>query len=259
MLINKQKQIYATLLIAFIIGTNLFFSIKAPSIHENWIRKSKVGSKTVKIVSVDNRDYGGSGFHVQAPSGNVYILTNAHVCALQKHGILNVILEGTNRTIPKRVIEVYKKHDLCLMEGIQGVSGIKVAKSISIGDPIAIVGHPNLYPLIVSKGTYIGSRSISVAYSINKAVMVPDNASKKIMHEIFKELFPENIFKSILMNLIPREAYQLHAYSRGGSSGSPIVNFYGNLVSVLFAGNRADAMDSYGVPLSSIKNFLSVY
>ena len=52
---------------------------------------------------------------------------------------------------------------------------------------------------------------------------------------------------------------QIVGYSRGGSSGSPIVDFYGNLVAVLYAGNRTDVMETYAVPLRYINDFLKYY
>ena len=50
---------------------------------------------------------------------------------------------------------------------------------------------------------------------------------------------------------------RITAYSRGGSSGSPVVNFYGDVVGVLFAGHRDDQFDSYMVPLSYLKEFVN--
>jgi len=249
---NKyQKQIYSSVIIAFILGCNMFFSIKAPSVHKNWIRGPKVGSRTVKILNPNNGYNGGSGFHVIAPSGRIYILTNAHVCGLRKEGFLDIVVEGSKRKIPKRVIEIYKKHDLCLVEAVQGIKGIKVAKSISIGDDIAIVGHPKLNPLSVSKGEYIGNTYVNIAYSSTKVFAVDKQLESFIKFNPFQNL--------IRMKIKSMDAFQIKAYAQGGSSGSPVVNFYGNLVSVLFAGTPSDPYDSYSVPLKYIKDFLSVY
>ena len=40
---------------------------------------------------------------------------------------------------------------------------------------------------------------------------------------------------------------------------SPLVNFWGNLVGVLFAGNTQDQFQSFAVPLPYIKDFLKDY
>lgn len=239
----------------FIIG---IFMAKAPEIHGDFIR-DKVGSRTV-MVKVGRA--GGSGFHIKAASGKTYIMTNAHVCALRgKDNLVNVVSDTPMaRLMPKRVIEVYKEHDLCLVEPIEGTDGLSLASSISVGETIGIVGHPRLFPLILSKGEYIGERKIFVNYGPPRVV------SKKRKHDIvFLPIVPEDVFEDILRilgNFSGRQLFpasQLTAYSRGGSSGSPVVNFHGNVVAVLYAGSPSDNHESYSVPLRFIKDFLSVY
>jgi S1-C subfamily serine protease len=49
------------------------------------------------------------------------------------------------------------------------------------------------------------------------------------------------------------------AISYGGNSGSPVVNFWGNVVGVLFAGNSRAITESFTVPLKNIKEFIDQY
>ncbi len=43
-----------------------------------------------------------------------------------------------------------------------------------------------------------------------------------------------------------------------GNSGSPVVNKYGNLVGVVFAGNNQTNY-GYVIPLKQVREFLSIY
>jgi hypothetical protein len=54
-------------------------------------------------------------------------------------------------------------------------------------------------------------------------------------------------------------AFGISSPSYPGNSGSPVVNKWGNVVGVLFAGNRTQLNDSYMVPFHELKNFLKDY
>jgi len=114
-----------------------------------------------------------------------------------------------------------------------------------------------LFPLTVSKGAYIGSHDISVMYietsNQTSAYVVPNKITDLFKKTVFAVNSP---FRTVIHT---RESLHLTCYSRGGNSGSPVVDFYGQLIGVLYAGNPGDQFESYAVPLSFIKDFLSVY
>jgi len=231
-----------------VVAIGVFIAAAGPEIHSAYLR-NYVGSKTVMIKKGRG---GGSGFFVKAPSGETYILTNRHVCEMSTDGILNVILPGKGRVVQKKIIEKYDAHDLCLIEGESDYTGLDLASMLYVGQTIAIIGHPKLHPLTLSKGEYIGDTVIKIVTGYN--IPKKDCRGKVEQANLFLSLFG---MKSVCVE----EYYSGHitAYSRGGSSGSPIVNFFGNTVGVLFAGNRMDPFETYIVLLDDVKNFLKDY
>jgi len=217
--------------------------------------REDVGSKVVTITRTEGRG-GGTGFFVTAPSGSTYILTNYHVCQLKdKDNMLNVKTQDGDRFIPKKVVEMYKDHDLCLIEPIIGYEGLDVSSDKPLdGSDIYVVGHPKLYPLVVSEGQYIGEKTIKIAYRNTSAYVMGNDFLSQILELLKQQMagYPSIIVKTYTTS-------HIIAYTRGGSSGSPIVNNDGEVVAVLFAGVPMDNHDSYGVPLRYIERFLEVY
>lgn len=115
-LIKKMvKAVSALVLMSFIV-------LKAPDLHEQYIIH-KIASRTVKITNAIGKS-GGTGFHIQAPSGEVYILTNAHVCELgKKTNSVFISQDNFSSKVERRIIEQSKYTDLCLVEGYLVIPG----------------------------------------------------------------------------------------------------------------------------------------
>jgi S1-C subfamily serine protease len=177
------------------------------------------GSSIVKVLRVDNQNSGGTGFQIQAPSGLKYIMTNNHVCEI-KDKFNQVIVESTEGIRHKLlVLHQYAEHDLCLLEPFPDMRPLRIAKNIYMAERVYLIGHPRLAPLTFERGYYRGNMLINIGFEF---------------------------YSTFSFNLI----------SYGGNSGSPIIDVYGNVVSVLFAGMRGAANFTYGVPLNHIHKFL---
>lgn len=231
-----------------------FIIVKAPEYHSNAIRKH-VGSKVVLIMGEKG---GGSGFHVKAPSGKTYILTNAHICLIaDKKDYLDIYLYGSSVPIKSKVVKRMETHDLCLIEGLSGVTGIGIADSVDVGETVGIVGHPGLRPLSLSKGEIIGATMIELIFGMDlkeKQCIGKTIKAEDIKDPMFEFIMAMMGKESLCLANLPTT--MLNAISYGGNSGSPVVNFWGNTVGVLFAGNPRQPTDTHLVPLAEIKKFL---
>jgi S1-C subfamily serine protease len=213
--------------------------------------REDVGSSVVRIFGTtkEGRRSGGTGFSVKAESGRRYILTNKHICKLaNSRGELKIEFPGLDRKYSKKIIEINEKHDLCLVESLPTFkTALSISDGIEAGETVFVVGHPKLFGLTVKEGEYVEEAKIQVAVSKGTLKPVVIRAPKKITGSW---LFPK---------LVTFQTSRFNVYSRGGNSGSPIVNLKGQVVSVLFAGNRMDVMETYGVPLKEVHSFLKGY
>lgn len=205
--------------------------------------RHEVGSNVVRIFNMEKTG-SGTGFHIQDASGNILILTNKHVCAIaDKDG--NVLVEQNGEEIPRKVIERYKHHDLCLVEALPGHTGsIDIASSETLGEDLILIGHPGGRDLTLSHGEYIGK----------SVIMLGDNVEKEEDCIDGKVIFTWGG----LICLKPVITSALSAPSYGGNSGSPVVNKYGNVIGVLFAGQPGNVNNSHMVPLKYIRDFLGL-
>jgi S1-C subfamily serine protease len=204
--------------------------------------RNNIGSNVVKVLST-TAPSGGTGFHIETESGNIYILTNAHVCKLaDAKG--EVLVETANEKMVRKVIEVYDQHDLCRVEAMPDKEGLKLASSIRKGEDIIVVGHPGLRQLTLAHGEFIG---LDVIDLINEQIQKEEEcAGKWVVDPFFDRSFCAEAF---VTGAISSPIY-------GGNSGSPVVNKFGNVVGVVFAGNRSQPNDGHMVPLDHIKSFL---
>lgn len=222
----------------------LFSVFNSDDLHRKYIR-SIAEESSVKIVSVTGR---GTGFHVQLPSGKVVILTNKHVCEMNE--VLNVESFGARFGIVRKVIKKSDRHDLCVMEGIPGKKGISIGSDPTLGDILYTLGHPRGEELNVASGEYFGNTVIQM-------VEQPKNGEpcRGITQE--EPMFGIPGFFPVSLCIVEKNTFHLSTPTYPGNSGSAVVNKYGNLVAVIFAGNAYVENNGYAVPLEYIKDFLN--
>jgi len=226
---------------------------KVPEMYRDYMRY-EVGGEVVKIMDVNERS-GGTGFHMQTKSG-IKILTNRHICKLadKKTNELKVFyhVNGVEKSIIRKVIKIHDSHDLCLVEGIEGFDGLKIGSEPYIGQTTYIYGHPGLRPLTLSQGELIGAEDITLRQF---------NIKKEECTGTWTEVDPNKFPLAALFGINSICEYKLYSYHitniiYGGNSGSPVVNFWGNVVGVVFAGNPRVITQGYMVPFNIVKEFV---
>lgn len=246
-MLNYVKKLAASVLLA---GSVLFIAISAPNIHNHYLRYN-VGSSVVQVLSPAGG--GGTGFAIQAASGTNYIATNRHVCESAINGWM-VIKQDEGKPMFKRVVYKDSRHDLCLVEGDKRFKPLKLANfEPEKGDFHYVIGHPGLRQLTVSQGEHIGYFNVEML-----------DLSAREKKQCLGKIIDLNILQQMFMG---REwvcvrnfrSYSTTAVVYGGNSGSPVVNKYGSVIGVVFAGDPQQERNNFVVPLHELKRVLAKF
>lgn len=224
----------------------LLLALFARTYHED-VLQLYVGSKVVKLYGDRS---GGTGFFVKGKSGKTYIMTNRHVC--ETSGDSEYLTAKRGESVVGVKVKIIKKsdnHDLCLVESFDLTQGLRVANSIYKNETVMAIGHPGLEHLIASKGRFIANTIISVPVGVN---LTEEDKCPGVLVPV-RSMFVFNVC------IIKYVSSRIFLYIKPGSSGSPLVDFFGNIVGVIFAGDRGDHLKSYAVPLHYVKDFLKDY
>jgi len=225
-----------------IISSLVLFTIilTVPELHEQYLYSFK-GQSVVKILGERS---GGTGFAIKL-NNKPYILTNKHICNIQGR----LYAHFNNKTVELFRIKKSKLYDLCLMSGIEDIPTLSIASTIIPRQKVWLIGYPALRPLTIESGRFVANMRINIWGTCNK---------KQLAYLYVK---PTNILGRILKSI----GYCLKRYneshinviSYGGNSGSPLLNSFGNVVGVLFAGSRQQVTSSFMVSLAHVKEFLN--
>lgn len=215
----------------------LAVAFEAPYLHKNYLRN--LGEKnTVQIMGENGT---GTGFHVKTKEGKIYILTNKHVCEMQ--GPLKVHKYGSKNGVIRKIIKKSTQHDLCILEALPEMKdGIKLGSASENGESVYTLGHPRGVALTVADGEKIDNLDIQIGEALA--------ADGKCDGEIVQDFIFSYCVKS-------QNAVQFSTPTYPGNSGSPVVNKWGRLVSVVFAGSPQVELQGFGVPFEYIEAFLS--
>lgn len=259
-------------------------SMTTPRAYREYMRYY-VGTKVVAITQAQyslNRENsgGGTGFHVRAPSGKVYIMTNRHVCEdADKDGKMWVTIDGVTSDRQLKVLEKSKTADLCLMEAIPGIPGLTVGDQPHVNDEVSYIGHPRLQARTFVTGELVGSQWLHVnrgeiGDEISEADCKASSDSYieqtpeiyQILHRFKRNSISdvaetdnklEKFFdtsKKVPVCYEKDRAYVTTLNVYGGASGSPMVNTEGEVVGVMYSGGQGEW--GYAVTLSEVNKLL---
>lgn len=219
----------------------------------NNLRLSYLRGLGENVVLIHNQlgNSGATGFLIKGKSKKTYIMTNNHVCELEKKGV--ILADYLGDTYVTTVIKRYPLNDLCVMKAPRNIKNVfKTASDYNIGDTAYTIGHPALEPLSVSVGELSDSVFIPLLMGYNFAPEECLGPTYSLHTDLPPEAIMFGIFNACVRTL---EANTSSIIIIPGNSGSPTVNIYGRVVGVAFAANEAGTR-SYHVPLSYLKDFL---
>lgn len=203
-----------------------------------------------RIVRIKNERGMCSGEQVRAPSGKDYILSAAHCDGMaDKDGIFHIIMEDGTRIDRKRV-SVDPLSDLLLIEGIPGIRGLDIAKSIGRFQKLRNFSHGHDYDTYVTQGDVVQDSRIQIMTGI---ILSEEDLKACSGAPKFKIGYMYNIIPICLLD-VTETVTTIPIVP--GSSGGADVNDQGELVGV----NSASDGEGFGfiVRLSDIQSFLSV-
>lgn len=214
-----------------------------------FVSPSKNSSSTEAVVMITNyaKNSGGSGLIFSSSDFESRILTNAHVCEVVENGGLVTTADKAEHFIVG--IKKSENHDLCFIYIRENLNhNVSVAKtSPKKYDEIKIVGHPSLYPTIITHGHMSDHKMVRVSMGTEKCDMDKEEDKDNPSCLIFGVKSITKVFDTVIVS----------ATIMPGSSGSGVYNKNDELIGLAFAG-RGDLSYGIVVPYEYLRYFLQI-
>jgi S1-C subfamily serine protease len=284
---NKDNQMPKRKLVSAVFKTLLAttllvgLDLAAPRLHTQYIRNN-IGDSVVMLTNKKPGSAGGygggTGFHIKAKSGKTVVLSNRHVCmAGKEQGFMFGSVRGRTKIHKLKIVELFSDADLCVLEPIRGAPVLKLGSPPKEGQSVWVIGHPNLQPRTVTKGEVQGFEWMAFAvgaigYSgfteedckYNNRFIAKINKNEVGTNTVFNKIIDFNITSMIESESTVRFCVEKNLSMvtnvpiYKGNSGSPVVDDFGNVVSVIFATNM-DGMWGQAITFFDLSNLLLKY
>lgn len=216
-----------------IIGTMFVVASNGYYLHTEWL-ENKV-SKSVYMIAINN--VAGTAFALNTKDG-VVIVTNDHICSTSETGKAYLRQKYRAHFLTK-IIYRSPTTDLCLLAAPVDAVGLNLATSTFPGDQVRAIGHPAGMALTVSNIGQIIEETSTTA-SDEASFRGPEVSSMKCDTNHPKYIYKDIPYAgSVCIITIPK-VFFTNVMVQKGNSGSPLVNFYGEVVGVVAA------VDKYG-------------
>lgn len=224
------------LILSFLILCNLTFP--ANSFRE-------ASQSIFRMLEPLGQSSGGTGFQVSF-QGKKFVITNAHVCAMNFHGYVLATQEEKDQIFYLKIIKEDEQKDLCMLQPAGDLPGLEIApKPPEPQDAIYILGHPLLLSITLAQG-YAGIREYtyfpSRKYKTEKECTQPNYS------------WEDTDFGSMCMVKVEGQTHS--ANSSPGNSGSPMLNASFQVVGVNFA-RYTGAMVGLFIPSDVLLKFIT--
>jgi S1-C subfamily serine protease len=193
------------------------------------------------VIKLTNGRSGGTGFLVTNSKGKKYIATNFHVCDPLSNQTMQAQLKGKQPLLVK-IIRYDREHDLCLLDAIEGPSVSISPSPIRDFESLFVVGHPLLHEQTPSQGRLVGESVVNVGMSTDPDGTCPKGTTP------FRTFFAVGCVTPMLLAQTSLLIYP-------GNSGSPVVNFEGQLVGVINSADNYTAAGSF-IPVRFLTKLL---
>lgn len=209
--------------------------------------KPKTNAQLARVsVMVTNLEgnSGGSGVILTSSDSGSTVLTNRHVCHLAQHGAKLTTSTKTAYVTSYKQSEI---HDLCLITTSSnlGVNTVIAESAPNPEDEAIISGHPQLFPLVITKGHFTSHIIVSVMTGFRQCTAEEQGSELGIICALAGGLPVIKQYDALIAT----------GTIMAGSSGSPVFNDRGEVSALVFAGQQGL---SYALVVGQeyIKNFV---